>query len=175
MDVTDTLRSRFRAEWKTRADLAGLETMLENTLSMIAGPKVKKAALEKSGTLNAIGIAQAMRRELGKDIVPTLRRMRQTVDERSAAIERERATMAKPKIDATDVTAAMLRQETRTYLRSLNDGERLKLLIDKPDPMMVTAALEGPRCSFRPHRGNARARRGSLFEGELRTEAEGDG
>ena len=93
-----------------------------------------------------------MQRELDKNVVPALRRYRQTVNERSAAMERERAAMAKPKIDASDVTAAMLRQETRTYLRGLNDGERLKLLIDKPDPMMVTAALEGPTvlCGLTP-------------------------
>jgi len=107
--------------------------MFENTLSIIAAPKGTKAALEKGGTLNAVGIAQAMRRELGKNVVPALRRYRQTVNERSAAMERERAAMAKPKIDATGVRAAMLRQETRSYLRSLNDGERLKVLTDKPD------------------------------------------
>ena len=47
-------------------------------------PQAKKAALEKAGTLNARGVAEALRRDLGK-AVPELRRIRQTVNERSAA------------------------------------------------------------------------------------------
>ena len=40
-------------------------------------PQAKKAALEKAGTLNARGVAEALRRDLGK-VVPELRRIRQT-------------------------------------------------------------------------------------------------
>ena len=35
-------------------------------------PQAKKAALEKAGTLNARGVAEALRRDLGK-VVPELR------------------------------------------------------------------------------------------------------
>ena len=41
MTITETLRARFRPEWKTRADLAGLDTMLENALSFIPVPTIK--------------------------------------------------------------------------------------------------------------------------------------
>ena len=47
-------------------------------------PQAKKAALEKAGTLNARGVAETLRRDLGK-VVPELRRIRQTVNERTAA------------------------------------------------------------------------------------------
>ena len=46
-------------------------------------PQAKKAAFEKAGTLNARGVAEALRRDLGK-VVPELRRI-QTVNERTAA------------------------------------------------------------------------------------------
>ena len=39
----------------------GLDTMFENALSFIAAPQAKKAALEKAGTLNARGVAEAAR------------------------------------------------------------------------------------------------------------------
>jgi hypothetical protein len=57
MIIVETLRARFRPEWKTRADCAGLDTMFETALSFIAAPKLKKSALEKPGTLNARGVA----------------------------------------------------------------------------------------------------------------------
>ena len=47
-------------------------------------PQAKKAAFERAGTLNARGVAEALRRDLGK-VVPELRRIRQTVNERTAA------------------------------------------------------------------------------------------
>ena len=47
-------------------------------------PQAKKAAFEKARTLNARGVAEALRRDLGK-VVPELRRTRQTVNERTAA------------------------------------------------------------------------------------------
>jgi hypothetical protein len=144
MTAADTLRARFRPEWKARSDFAGLDTMLETVLSFIAAPKVKKVALEKPGTLDAHGVAQALRRDLGKDVVPELRRIRRVVSERKEAMKNERAALGKPKIDATDVAAAMLRQETRTYLRGLTLGERMNVLSNNPDPAMLAAAFEAP-------------------------------
>jgi len=64
----------------------GLDTMFENALSYIAAPQAKKAALEKVGTLNARGVAEALRRDLGKAVVPELRRIRQTVNERRTGL-----------------------------------------------------------------------------------------
>src|SRR5437016_1768950 len=101
MNITDTLRARFRPEWK-QAD-PPLHTMFENAVSFIDAPRYKKAALEKAGTLNARGVAEALRRDLGKEVVPELRRILKDVNERRAAIKPERATLAKPKIDMTDV------------------------------------------------------------------------
>jgi hypothetical protein len=144
MTAVDTLRARFRPEWKTRPDLAGIETMLENALSFIAAPKVMKDRIAKVGTLNALGIAQAMRRELSKDVVPELRRIRRVVSERKEATKHERAALAKPTIDATDLAAALLRQEMRTYLRDLSLAERMNVLSNNPDPIMLVAALEAP-------------------------------
>ena len=143
MTQADTLRSRFLPAWRGRDGAhADLETMFENVLSMMASPRVKQAALEKGGTLNAVGIAQALREELGKEVVPTLRRTRQDIDEQSASLVQQRAALAKPKLDTADIPAAMRRQEMRTVLRGLSDLDRLKVLTNNPDPLLVEAALE---------------------------------
>jgi len=41
-------------------------------------PQAKKAALEKAETLTARGVAEALRRDLGKAVVPELQPFRQT-------------------------------------------------------------------------------------------------
>ena len=46
---------------------------------LIATPQAKKAALERAETLNARSVAEALRGDLGKPVVPELRRIRQTV------------------------------------------------------------------------------------------------
>jgi hypothetical protein len=144
MDITDNLRSRFQPAWKNRTDLAGLHTMFETAVSFIPAPALKKAALEKPGTLNARGVAEALRRDLGKHVVPELRSTLRVVNERKAAMKHERAALAKPKIDSTDVVAAMQRREIRDYLHGLESAERMKMLLDNPDPIMLAAALELP-------------------------------
>jgi hypothetical protein len=139
MHITDNLRSRFRPEWK-QADPA-LHTMFENALTFIAAPQAKRAAIEKAGTLNARGVAEEMRREMGKLVVPELRRILREVNGRRDAVQAERAALATPKTDATD---APLRAEARAYLRSLTDGERMQTLLADPDPLLLAAALEAP-------------------------------
>jgi hypothetical protein len=144
MNVTDNLRGRFKAAWKNRADLAGLDTMFENAVTFIAAPKAMKSKLEAPGTLNSRGVEEALRRELGKNVVPELRRILRVVNERKAAIKNERAVLATPKIDSTDLAATLRRQEIRGYFRSLELGDRIKVLLDNPDPTMLAAALEAP-------------------------------
>src|SRR5262249_20425099 len=94
--------------------------------------------------LSASGVAQALRAKLAKNVVPELRRIRGDVDHRIAAIERERASLVKPKIDPTDMAGALLRQEARAYLRGLESARCLRLLTEQPDQTMVAAALEAP-------------------------------
>ena len=60
----------------------GVSTMV--IVVLIAAPQAKKAALEKAESLNARSVAEALRGDLGKAVVPELRRIRQTVNERSA-------------------------------------------------------------------------------------------
>lgn len=52
--------------------------------------------------------------------------------------------MAQVKVDPADLVGAVQRQEMRTYLRGLSDGERLKVLMENPDLRLVQAALEMP-------------------------------
>ena len=51
---------------------------------LIAAPQARKAALEKAETLNARTVAEALRDDSGKAVVPELRHIHQTVNERSA-------------------------------------------------------------------------------------------
>ena len=105
MNVTDNLCGRFKAAWKNRADR--LDTMLENAVTFIAAPKAMKSKLEAPGTLNSRGVEEALRRELGKNVIPELRRTRRIVAERKEAVKQERAALAKPKIDSTDWAATL--------------------------------------------------------------------
>ena len=85
-----------------------------------------------------------MRGELSRNIMPELRRIRKVAKERRAVVEGQRAALAQVKVDPTDVVGALQRQEIRSYLRGLSDGERMRLLIENPDPRVPQAALEMP-------------------------------
>ena len=142
--AAENLRARFKPEWKTRIDLAGLHPMLENALSFIAAPQAMKAEIEGPGTLNARGVLEALRNKLGRSVVPELGRILRVVNERKAALKQERAALTMPKIDPNDVSKTLLRQEARVFLRGLDLGERMGLLLQDPDETLLAAALEGP-------------------------------
>ena len=72
MAIVESLRSGLRPEWKTR-----------KRAEFHRAPRAKKAALEKAETLNARGVEEALRRDLGKAVVPEL--IRQTIKERGEA------------------------------------------------------------------------------------------
>lgn len=144
MNIIETLRSRFRPEWKNLPDNAGLARMFENAVSFIDAPKLKHAALTKTGALSLRGVAEELRRDLGKHVVPEIRRVQREVNAQRDTLKTERKHMVKPKIDTTDLAAAVMRQEIRTYLRGLDTGERMKVLLNKPDANLLAAALEAP-------------------------------
>jgi hypothetical protein len=140
----DTLRTRIRPEWKSNSDLTGVLDMIETALAAIGVPKAMKERVAQNKTLNELGLAQALRGELSKAVIPELRRIRKVAQERRAPIESQRAAMAQVKVDPTDVAGASQRQEMRTYLRGLDGGERMKLLLEDSDPRWTQAALEVP-------------------------------
>ena len=91
--AAENLRSRFDPAWKARIDLAGLHPMLETALTFIAAPQAMKAEIEAPRTLNAHGVAEALRNKLSKSVVPELARILRVVNERKAALVVERASI----------------------------------------------------------------------------------
>ena len=88
--AAENLRARFDPAWKSRLDLAGLHPMLETALTFIAAPQAMKAEIEAPRTLNAHGVAEALRNKLSKSVVPELARIHRAVTERKAALVAER-------------------------------------------------------------------------------------
>lgn len=140
----DTLRTRIRPEWRSNSDLRGVVDMVETALAATGAPKAAQERVAQNRTLNALGIAQALRGELTRNVVPELRRIRRVAQERRAAVESQRAAMAQVRVDAADVVGARHREEMRAHLRGLDDGARMKVLIEDPDPRWTQAALELP-------------------------------
>lgn len=72
----DTLRTRIRPEWRSISDLVGVLDMIETALAVIGVPKAMKDRVSQNKTLNELGLAQALRGELSKAVIPELRRIR---------------------------------------------------------------------------------------------------
>lgn len=83
-------------------------------------------------TLNALGIAQAPRGGPSKNVMPELRRTRRVAQERRDAVMNQRVALAQVKVDPTHLVGALQRQQMRSYLRTLDDGERMNLRSTAP-------------------------------------------
>lgn len=146
MTIVETMKSRWKPEYATR--IAGGSHAFDTALSFIGAAGKKRSELAARGTLSEKGIADALREFADQGMVPALAKFREQVKTERANIAQRREHLAKPKIDPTDVAAAILRSEYRTYLRTLAPAEQIRQLIAGDDPAMVAAALEVPAGSL---------------------------
>jgi hypothetical protein len=72
-------------------------------------------------------------------------------------VQGERAALATRRPDKSDLFAEMQRQEVRTWLRSLPEGERMSVALSSKDPsvrdaiLMAPAAMSGLQADVRDH------------------------
>lgn len=140
--ITETLRSRWKPEYATR--ISGGSHAFETALSFLGAGTAKRAELAKTGTLSPKGIAEAMQAYADKNMLPALAKFREQVTSERANLAMKREHLSRPKIDRTDAAAAMLRAEYRSHLRTLSQGEQIRVLLSGDDPTIVDAALEVP-------------------------------
>lgn len=144
MNLAETLRSR-KGDWSRNSYLAPLDTVFENALSFMGATRAKREELAKRGTLTEKGIADELRAFADKGMTPTLRQARERIESAKAVMHSKRVALAKPKVDPTDVAAAILRQDMRAHLRAMGSGVALGTLLgDKTSPDMLAAVLEAP-------------------------------
>jgi hypothetical protein len=139
--IAETLRGRWKPSYATR--VTGGSHAFDTALSFLGAGAAKRAELAKRGTLSDKGIAEAVREFADKGITPELKKFRDQIAVDRANLEQRRLKLGTPKIDPSDLAAAVLRQEYRTFLRGLDRGERARLLIEGNDPVMIAAVLEG--------------------------------
>jgi hypothetical protein len=138
--IADTLKARWKPEYRDRTNL---ESAFNTALSFMGAGGAKRSELEKRGTLSPKGVAEAVREFAGKGVIPELKKFRERVAAERANLKQRRAALGKPKVDPTDLAAAMLRQEYRSYVRSLGLGDRARVLLSD-DMEMIAAVLEVP-------------------------------
>ena len=155
LTIADTLRARWKPTYATR--VTDGSHAFETALSFIGAGAAKRAELAKPGTLSPKGIADGVRDFASKGVVPELKKFRALVATDRANLQQRRNKLGKPTIDPTDAAAAVLRQEYRSYLRSLPMGDRTRLVLSGDDPVLVAAALEVPTLSGLPTDIHAKA------------------
>ncbi len=142
MNITKTLRSRWKPEWSSRPDLRKLSGYFNKTLTFIEALPAQKRDLAKPGDLSPKGLNEAVRRVAAEKVVPDLRRAAWEAEKTRNGVRNERLKLAVPTPDKTDIASALLRQELRTYLRSMEHGARIAAVI--ADRAFLEAAMEGP-------------------------------
>lgn len=177
MEAINELRRRLGADRPAARDLG---TMFENVASFAAAPAVRKAQFAENRNLSAAGVNDELRRFLARGAVPEIRRTLAYVEASKASLSEARAKLSRPAIDPADTMGAAHRREAREFLRTVDAGERVRLLLDNPDPLFVAAALEMPNAlsgitdEIRGHVEQSYAatmRPGELAEVEARAEA----
>jgi hypothetical protein len=123
---------------------ATVKNSIINALSAAEKFAAKKAELERSETLTPRGRHQALLDSLvnqyGKDLV----RARAPIAKARKEIESRRSALVIKEADPANLAAALERQEIRTWLRSLDLGQRQTMLATTTDRRILEAALAAP-------------------------------
>lgn len=142
--LVKALRER-KSDWSSNPHLASLDGVFNNLTGFIGATGTKRAELEKRGTLTHRGVRDELQDFADGAMIPELRRARERVNQARADLKLRRASLSKPKIDPADVAAAVLRQDMRAYVRSLEPLQRAATLLNsKTDPAILAAVLEAP-------------------------------
>ena len=129
-NVFEALKGRWKPEWVALPTIEALAPYLDkigNGAATIASVKREHVA---AGKLTSAGIRDKVRQTAAAEVVPALKRARHALDASKAAVAAHRARLMDAPIDKTDIVGAMVRQEIRTQLASLDQGQRMELLLN---------------------------------------------
>lgn len=130
---------------KTLRDYArGLRALLEEADTHRRELESKRTP-QGEPLLTPAGIREAVREHAERELTPRLRRVARHLAEARANAE-ERAARLSPvrPLDPSDAAAAIARMELRTWLRSLPEVERTRVLAESRDPVLRDAVLSAP-------------------------------
>ncbi|WP_037436204.1 hypothetical protein [Sinorhizobium fredii] len=159
-NLFSTLRQRFPRDARV-SDLGNVFDTVSSFLPVISGWK-QEAARDKH--LSAAGASAAYRRRIGENVMKTIRDMDALIADSKRNLEASRAKVSQPKYDPQDALAAAHRREIREFLRSVEQTQRLSLLIDSADPIFIQAALELPTVLSGIHETQAKLVRDSYAQ-----------
>ena len=121
-----------------------LRQTYDNLLKAVAGLKEKQAEISKSENLTPKGQALELRKwATAQALVPIAQAERVSLPVARRDVETRRRNLTTDTVDKTDVASAVLRQEIRAHIRSMNADERLRFL-KKPEEIVAQAVIEAP-------------------------------
>ncbi|WOS62167.1 hypothetical protein [Sinorhizobium fredii] len=144
MTLLKTLEQRFKSPQITSPLTMPYYLTFNEAASLVEKLGAKHREVQAKGTLSQKGIDEAMREFATKEIVPSLARARGKLEASTEAVDAKRQALTIPKPDKSDIAGALLRQELRTYLRSMSRGDRADLLLRDPDAATIAAVFEAP-------------------------------
>lgn len=149
-------------QWAGREEpiFGTLRDAYDRALGAAAGFEAKRDEVKKSDKLTPKGIADELSNFARREVIPALAAATKVaIPAAKREIDKRRDLLVTEGPDKSDLVGALLRQEMRTYLRSLSTNERLAMLRD-PDPVIALAVIEAPA----PLSGVTQETHGSLVE-----------
>jgi hypothetical protein len=135
-----TLLARIKAD---HPKAAALRSAAERCIEVAERYAATKAEKSNSGKLTAAGMAAELRDAL-PGYAAQLEAARGPISKLAREAKERRAAIKIKEPDPANLTAAIERMETRTFLRSMEPGERAGLLASTRDKRILEAALTAP-------------------------------
>lgn len=139
------ITSRFRDEWRKDTGMRSITNAIDGTVAAMDRLHEKSGELRKTGRYSEAGLADEIRKFAATDPAPMLRKGQLAVEAFKANLAQCRENLKVPKPDKTDVAGAILRMDTRNWLRQLAAGQAAAFLLQKDTPIeILQAAMEVP-------------------------------
>ena len=142
--LRETMIKRFKTEWVNKPNTRPLFSVLSEALDLAEDAENRAKVLEKSGRYSERGLREAIRGDFAKNTLPEVSKLTERLSGYKDATANKRAKMALPKVDPEDPYAAMLRQEARAIMRSMQIGEVMGVLTSADNKVAMEAAFEVP-------------------------------
>lgn len=140
-NVFEALKAQWNPAWTTLPSVSGLSIHIDRLAEAPGAVAAVKQEYVASGKLTVAGVRDKTR-EAASGVIPDLRRAHYALQGAKVAVAAERARLMAPPFDKTDIVGAMVRQEIRAKLATMDQGERMALM--QSDARVMEAWRELP-------------------------------
>lgn len=139
-----SIRRELESRWPSKFNTHAMKQHFSNALDLVDRIEGKRIEVKADKRLSEVGHVEQVQ-AFAATQASALVKARAAVARARSSLEKDRAKLIPTVKDKADISAALLRQEVRSFLRSKSPSEAIQVALNPDaDPVIIAAIFEAP-------------------------------